>query len=376
MGERADPVSERREYDDIRVSGAFGSLPGERVEGAEAGSGYAADQDEPEALVTDIEHTRADLSETIEAIQERLAPERITDQAIDAATEATEQAREAALEVVDHAIEEAKAAIRELTDQARGAVREATVGRVERMASKTGQQAQGLRSSVITTIKQNPGPAALTGLGISWLFLSGRSAGGQGQSRQFTGYQTTGPAGYGGYGYGGQQGSQSGTSTVGQVAGQVQDTVGGAVSQAQETVGDAAAQARETAGQVADQAQAAAGQVAGQVQGAAGQVTHQVQGAATQVTSQVQTLGSRVRQAVEQNPLPAGALAVVLGGVAGLAAPKTAREDQVLGGARDAVVANAESTAQGVVQKVQRVAEEAEEAAEKEARYQGLTPGS
>ena len=94
------------------------------------------------------------------------------------------------------------------------------------------------------------------------------------------------------------------------------------------------------------------------------------------MTNQVQTLGSRVRQAVEQNPLPAGALAVVLGGVAGLTAPKTAREDQVLSEARDAVVANVESTAQGVVQKVQRVAEEAEEAAEKEARHQGLTPQS
>ncbi len=377
MGERADPVSERGAYDDIRVSGAFGSLGGEQVEDAGARSGYAPDQNEPEALVTDIEQTRADLSETIEAIQERLAPERITDQAMDAATEATEQARDAALEVVDHAIEEAKAAIRELTDQARGAVREATVGRVERMASKTGQSAQGFRSSVITTIKQNPGPAALTGLGISWLFLSGRSAGSQGQSTQYSGYQTTGSAGSGGYGgYSGQQGSQSGTGTVGQVAGQVQDTVGSAVNQAQATAGQVVDQVQGAAGQVANQAQETAGQVVDQVQGAAGQVTHQVQGVAGQVTHQVQTLGSRVRQAVEQNPLPAGALAVVLGGVAGLAAPKTAREDQVLGEARDAVVSSAESTAQGVVQKVQRVAEEAEEAAEKEARYQGLTPKS
>ena len=380
MGERADPLSERGAYNDIRVSGGFGSLPGEQIEDAGARSGSTADQNEPDALVSGIEQTRADLSETIEAIQERLAPERITDQAIDAATEATVQARDAALEVVDHAIEQAKAAIQELTDQARGAVRDATVGKVERMASKTGQSAQGFRSSVITTIKQNPGPAALTGLGLSWLFLSGRNAGAQGQSTQYTGYQTTGPAGYGGYsnygGYGGQQGSQSGSGTVGQVAGQVQSTVGSAVNQAQETVGDAAVQARETVGQVAGQAQATAGQVVDQVQGAASQVPHQVQEAASQVTSQVQTLGSRVRQAVEQNPIPAGALAVVLGGVAGLAAPKTAREDQVLGEARDAVVSSAESTAQGVVQKVQRVAEEAEEAAEKEARYQGLAPQS
>jgi len=143
-------------------------------------------QGEPEVLATEIEQTRADLSETIEAIQERLAPERITDQAVEAATEATGQAREGALEAVDHAVRQAKAAVRELAAQARGAVREATVGRVVRVAGKTGQTAQGFGSGVVATIKQNPGPATRTGLGLSWLWLSGRSAGSQGPSAQPT----------------------------------------------------------------------------------------------------------------------------------------------------------------------------------------------
>lgn len=420
MGERADQVSERGDYDDIRVSGAFSSLA---PEGAQEARRVPAPvrTEEPGTtpstregggtirLEEDIEQTRAELSGTIEAIQDRLAPERITDQAMDAAVEATDQAREAALAVVDHAVQEAKAAVRELTDQAKSAVCEATVGRVKRVANKTGQTAQGFGSSVITTIKQNPGPAALAGLGLSWLWLSGRNTGNQGQqSAQSTGYQ--GYQGYQGYpstSSTGYPSPSSGTGdvagvasqaanqiqgTAGQVAGHVQDTVGAAVGQVQGTaeqvqgaVGDAASQARETAGQMAGQAQETAsqvaeqvqrtvGDVAGQVQGAASQAAGQVQGTVGQLAGQVQSTGARVRQAVVENPIPASALGLVLGGVVGLAAPKTAREEQLLGEARDTVINNAQETAQDVIQKVQRVAEEAEEMAEKEARYQGLTP--
>jgi len=67
---------------------------------------------------------------------------------------------------------------------------------------------------------------------------------------------------------------------------------------------------------------------------------------------------------------------LVLGGLVGLAAPKTAREERALGGARDAVVDSVQAAAQDVIQKVRRVADEIGEAAEKEARYQGLAAES
>jgi len=343
VGERTGRVSPGGGFDDVRASGAFDS----------PGGGGA---DEPAAIAGEIEQTRAEMSETIEAIQDRLAPERVAEQAKDTAVEVTAQARDAALEVVDHALEEAKAAVRELTDQAKAAVREATVGRVERVASRTGEAAGGFRSSVMTTIQQNPIPAALVGLGLGWMMLNrpsssqGGSTGSSSQSGSRTGYT-------GGYPY--QPGSQMG------YAGQSQS--GGTLGQAQEKAGQAVDQVQQTAGQVAGQVQQTAGQVVDQVQETAGQVVNQVQETASQARG-------RLEQMLHENPVQVGAAALLLGGVLGLAKPPTQREQQLMGPARDRLVDQAQEAAQGTMQKVQRVAEEAGDAAEDEARHQGLAP--
>ncbi len=47
--------------------------------------GALSDSD-PERIAADIEQTRGEMTETIDAIQHRLDPERITGQAVDAAT--------------------------------------------------------------------------------------------------------------------------------------------------------------------------------------------------------------------------------------------------------------------------------------------------
>ena len=123
---------------------------------------------------------------------------------------------------------------------------------------------------------------------------------------------------------------------------------------------------QETTGQVVGQVQETAGQVVGQVQETVGQVAGQVQETAGQMRG-------RLDQMLHENPLQVGALAVVLGGAIGLAAPPTVREQQLMGEARDRLVDRVQETAQGTMQKVQRVVEEAGEAVEDEARYQGLT---
>jgi len=342
VGERAGRVRQGGEFDDVRTSGAFGSLAGGGTEDADAIAG-------------DIEQTRAEMSETIEAIQDRFAPERVAEQAKDTAVEVTEQARDAALEVVDHALEEAKAAVRELTDQARAAVREATVGRVERVASRTGEAAGGFRSSVMTTIQQNPIPAALVGLGLGWMMLNRPSS----SQRPYTGYsyQPGSGTGYAGTSY--RPGSQPGYAG--------HPVSSGTVGQVQETAGQAVDQVQETAGQVAGQVQHAAGQVVGQVQETAGQVVDQVQETASQARG-------RLEEMLHENPLQVGAVALLLGGALGLAKPPSQREQRLMGPARDRLVEQVQETAQETMQKVQRVASEAGNAAEDEAREQGLTP--
>jgi len=378
----------RGEFDDVRTSGSFDSFS-------------SGDRDEPAAIADEIEQTRASMSGTIEAIQDRLAPERISDAAMDvteqaktaalevaeyaiqevktavreladhmaseqiagqargAALDVTEQAKAAALEVTERAIHDAKAAVREMGIQAKGAVREATVGRVERMVSSTGESAKGIRANVASAIKENPIPAALAGLSIGWILLNRPST----PSTGSTSYNTVARDRYGsGYGYssgysGQPQTGQSG-STVGQAAGQVQNAAG-----------QVAGQVQNAAGQV----QSAAGQVVDQVQDTAGQVVDQVQ-------HQAQQARGRLQQMMAENPMQVGALAAVLGGALGLAVPKTQGEGQLMGAARDRLVEQVQETVQETVQdtaqKVQSVAAEAGDAMAKEAKYQGLTPES
>ncbi len=96
----------------------------------------------------EIEQTRADMSETIDAIQERLSPQNLKEEARDrvreVASEATDRARDAAME-----------------------------------------KAQGAKTTVMQTIKQNPVPVALTGIGLGWLAMSSRqqSSGGSSAGR-------------------------------------------------------------------------------------------------------------------------------------------------------------------------------------------------
>jgi hypothetical protein len=85
---------------------------------------------------------------------------------------------------------------------------------------------------------------------------------------------------------------------------------------------------------------------------------------------------SRLRQAIEQNPMALGLVAVAVGGAVALAAPETRRENELLGEARDTLIDRAQTSAQTAVEKVQRVVEEVGETVEKEAKYQGLSTES
>ena len=87
-----------------------------------------------EEIRVDIEDTRAQMSETIDEIQERLSPRR-------------------------------------LMQDAKETVRDATVGKVSDMMSDATESASGF----VDRIKENPLPAAMLGLGAWWLF--GRQSG-------------------------------------------------------------------------------------------------------------------------------------------------------------------------------------------------------
>lgn len=314
----------------------------------------------------DIEQTRAEMSETIEAIAERLNPTNIKEQV-------KEQVVEQAREVRDN-------------------VREATIGRAEDMVRNAGETVSEARYTLMETIRQNPIPAALTGIGLGWLWMN-RKSGSSYRQPQFsdqrsysysgTPYQSSTSYSYD-YGRGGYQDQ----GRVGQVvdraqdmAGQARGTASSAVSQARDTAGNAVSQVADTAGNAASQVRDTAANVANQAQDTAGRVVDQVQETAEQAyyraQYQAQRLEDRFQQSLRTNPLGVGAVALALGAAAGLALPETQRENELLGETRDRLVERATDVAQNTMEKVQQVAgqvtQEAQSTAKEAARDQGLT---
>ena len=257
------------------------------------GVGGGAQADEVEQTRTGIERTRADMGETADAIQERLSPEN-------------------------------------LKGQAKERVREATVGR-----------AQDAGSGLVETIRANPLPAALTGIGLGWLLVSARGSSSSGQARyrdRAYGYPPADvyPPRY-------EERGPSGPSA------------GRALERAQGRVGETAGRAQDRAGQIADRTQ------------------DRVSRLGDRARYQARRASGGFQRMLRENPLTVGALAVGLGAGVGLAVPQTSKEHEVMGEARDNLVEKTQEKAQEVQEKVQRVAEEAQGAAQQEADNQGLT---
>jgi len=284
----------------------------------------ADDQQDTEEIRARIEETRAEMSGTIDAIQEKLSPDR-------------------------------------LKEHAKEMVREATVGRAEDIVSNAGQTAKGFSYDMLETIKQNPLPAALAAVGIGWLFMKSSNNSSESRGQYFRSeYYRGGPegSGYDRYGYDRSGYNRSGydqqQNKVGEIAGQAQQTVGRVASQAGDKVGQLGDQVGDTVGQVGDKV----GQFGDQAQYKAGQATDWFQ------------------RALLENPLAVGAVGAALGAALGLILPETRPEHQVMGQARDNLMEKAQTAVQDTMQKVQHVAEEATNTVQQEAQNQGLAPQS
>lgn len=317
MGQGSDPLS-RHAYD-------------AEVSPVDADAAYAARQsgdDDYEAttqqIEAEIEQTRMEMSQTINAIQERLSPQH-------------------------------------LAEQAKDAVYDATIG-----------TAKGVGYNMIETIKQNPLPAAIAALSIGWLFRKSANTNNQDWSRQ-RGYQPQrfqpyDQYGYDQYGYDaryrptayyGDQSEPGLTDRVGQKAGEVKHRV------------------QDAAGNVVDQAQDIAGNVADQAQHLTHEAREQVEYYGEQAMEQVGEARDWLQHQMYENPIAIGAVALAIGTAVGLSLPATPVENRVMGEARDSLVEKVQETASETIDKVQSVAQEATSAASDavklQAREQGLS---
>jgi ElaB/YqjD/DUF883 family membrane-anchored ribosome-binding protein len=320
-----------------------------------------SDADDTAQLQAEIDQTRANMSETIDALQERLSPSNLKEQAQEQIHDVTAQVKEQ---------------VREQIHEAKQAVRDATIGRVENIMQTTGDTVNEARYTTMETIRQNPLPAALIGIGLGWLWMNRRSApparvsgrGGVRGGQFYDGRSGRYVDNRGRYDYGYQPGYyvEGGPSYVERG----QSAVSGAVDRVQESAGNLAGTVSDKASSVASTVSDTASNLVDSAQDRAADIADRAQ-------YQAQRVEDRFQTTLQDNPLAVAAVALALGTAVGLSLPQTERENQLMGEARDQLVGRAQELASDTIDKVQRVAGEvasdAKETVKEQAREQGLT---
>jgi ElaB/YqjD/DUF883 family membrane-anchored ribosome-binding protein len=222
-----------------------------------------------------------------------------------------------------------------LRREAQDKIREATVGKVEEMANMTNRKVRSWRASAVETVKQNPVPTALVGIGLGWLLMSGT--------------ENTGPEYYPREFEGSRPYRRSGQ---------------GQLDEVRHRVDDVARDVQERAAQVGEEVQEKAREMTDQARERTDELT-------TEAEQRAQEMRRRAKrgfqQTLDENPLAVAATALAVGAAVGLTLPSTRTEDKMMGRTRDRFMHEAEATARETVDRVRHVAEEATQAAKEEA---------
>ncbi len=348
-----------------------------------AGYERPAPADDPAALEAQIEQTRRDMGETIDAIQARLDPELLKFKA-------------------EQRVEQA-------VDRAKDEVYDATIGRVEDATGRAARTVTDWRDNVLETIKDNPIPAALVGIGLGWLLMESssnaeRRASQERRYRSGNGY-TRGRyplpdarSRYGGapaqHRYYDDDGWREERGMVERTVDRAQEGARRTVEQAQETWDDVSGGVRERINQLRQDAGELEDEARGKLDTLIDELEQMVDDAemnARRLRDRTQVKARQARNNLqatfEENPLALGAVALAIGAAVGLAAPRTEMEDELMGDYRDQLVERAEETAKRakgqageVVSEVTGAAREAFEDVKQEAkqaaRQAGETEGS
>ena len=258
----------------------------------------AAFDDRTEQLKDEIDETRTQMGETIDAIQDKLSFPNLSEQVSDHVTNAVETAKDA--------------------------VYDATIGKVTEVMKNIGSDISG--SSIVKTAKNNPLPFLLIGAGaglLAYQAYAGKTK--KGHTRLFD--------------VAGKQPHTAGTE------GSVIDSAKEKLSSATDKVSDVAGTALNKVTGAAVAVYSGTGEAVTQAYGKLGDLGSSVRG---QYDTQIQ-----------DHPLAVGAVALALGAAVGMAIPATRYEGQLLGNARQDLLDKAQSTATDMIDKAKEVVSEA-----------------
>jgi uncharacterized protein YjbJ (UPF0337 family) len=256
-----------------------------------------------------------------------------------------------------------------IKEHVRENIREATVGRVENMARHAQERAIETREGILDTIRDNPIPAAMIGVGLGWMLFNGRRNG-HGLSESHGSWSHTHQSNETGEQYNaGYYGDVSATTPrlmQDDAAGGIGASIShqdepGVVDRLRSKVSDTVSNVGDTASGFVGQAGGAISDVAGRTQERVGDVAHRVTHVASDVVEttryQAMRVEDRLSRTMRENPLALGAVALAVGMAAGFAIPETRRENQLMGGARDQLMDRAREMVDDTREKVQNVAE-------------------
>jgi gas vesicle protein len=277
------------------------------------------DEDETEIIAADIRITQERLGDTVEEIGERFNPTR-------------------------------------LKEELKSDIRDATIGKVENMAQQTADMVSDAQRSLMESIRENPVPVVMVGLGLGWMILNASTRKKRmGARSQYDDYQRRGGARSM---YDEQQGD--GWSSM-----YYDDRQGRDYDQQQSGTLD---RARDKASDVVDTVKQKTSQLADETQRKASEMGERAEEMASRVADQTRMQTRRVERAFQDNPLVIGAAALALGLAAGLAIPSTETEDELVGETRDELVDKVRDVAEDTKSKVQQVAERVIDQAESTAK--------
>lgn len=272
---------------------------------------------ETEMIKARIEETRKEMGETIDAIQERLSIANISEQVSETVSSAIETAKDTAYD--------------------------ATIGKAVTFMKDFGNDVT--HSKAFRTVRNNPFPLALIGLGAGLLAYQAfgnrgsRYGDGRGRRQLTEGNERStsrdSSRGFVGRAYDGisQQASDT-MDTVSGKANSAYESVSGAIGDAYSGANDAAHRAYDRLGEYGTAAYDRLGEY--------GTAAH-----------------DKYDEYIEENPLAVGAVALAVGAAVGFAIPPTKVENRLMGETRDDLMQRAQDAAGTLVEKAKKVATDA-----------------
>ena len=262
---------------------------------------------DPERINQEIRATRSDMSDTINAIQERLSPNKLVDQAMNY------------------------------------------------FSSPNGKQ---MGQNLSNVVKENPLPVAMIGLGLSWLMLSSNSKSDQYRDypeRRF--YDNADPSDRP---YPPKRNFTTGYSRSDAAQPSLTERASDAASTAAEKASDAARNVQGSVSQAADATRHKISDAAGAVREKASDMADEFGNQYDYYRYQAQR---GVQTALREQPLALVGVGLALGALLGAGLPSTRKEDEWMGETRDQLLDAAKETGQEQAKKAMSVANAAVEAA-------------